>query len=108
MKEFIKAELTGEPLFEPGTVSVTGGYLAAVGHDDIATTIMVNCLQRHIVGDFGEVCAEDAASNRAAIKAKFGTILSVYMINTARGQVKVYLITDADQANTTLLLPEEY
>lgn len=108
MSEAIKVTMSGEPLFEPGTVSVTSGYLEAVGHEDIATTIMVNCLQRHIAGDFGEVCQEDSASNMASIRGKFGMILSVYQINTAKGQVKVYMMTDADHARTTMLLPSEY
>lgn len=108
MTEVFQVGMTGEPLFEPGTVRVSPGYLDSVGHQDIATTIMVNCLQRHLAGDFGEVCEEDAASNMRSIKLKAGMILSVYRINTAKGPVKTYMITDADQSNTTLLLPSEY
>lgn len=108
MTEAIQVNMSGEPLFEPGTVSVSSGYLEAVGHADIATTIMVNCLQRHIAGDFGEACQEDAVSNMVSIKSKFGAIRSVYQINTAKGQVKVYMTTDADHSQTTMLLPSEY
>ncbi len=108
MQESIRVDAAKEPLFEPGTVNITSGYLTVVGHEDIATTIMVNCLQRHIAGDFGDVCEADAESNRRSISAKFGTILSVYQINTAKGPIKTYMITDADQTNTTMMLPSEY
>lgn len=97
-----------EPLFEPGAVAITQGFLDAIGHEDIATTIMVKCLLRHLRGDFGEICESDKKSNHRSIEERFGTIFSSYHINSAKGALKAYMITDADQTSTTLQLSSEY
>lgn len=107
MKDVIAAALSKEPLFEPGTVAISLGVIQAVGHDDIATTIMVNCLQRHVAGDFGDANEVDTQGNLESIKNKSGVIVSVYQINTAKGPVKTYMITNADQVITALMLPSE-
>ncbi|MCX4166318.1 MULTISPECIES: hypothetical protein [Paraburkholderia] len=60
-------------------------------------------LVRHQCGDWGVLDAEDRAVNdRAVIN---GTrILSAYVI----GNEKIYVITEADRSNTTVLLASEY
>ena len=61
-------------------------------------------LQRHVVGDFGDVCDEDKATNLMAI-AEGGRVFSSYEVAP---RVKVWVITEADRSATTLLLPNEY
>jgi len=61
-------------------------------------------LQKHAWGDWGEVDAEDKASNDEALK-EGSRILSAY--RTLKGE-KIWVITEADRSVTTLLLPEEY
>ena len=61
-------------------------------------------LQRHVVGDFGDVCDEDKATNLMAI-AEGGRVFSSYEVAP---RVKVWVITEADRSATTLLLPSEY
>ena len=60
-------------------------------------------LLRHQCGDFGTVGAEDAQANKDAIEDG-NRILSSYTI----GGERLWIITEADRRNSTLLLPEEY
>ena len=61
-------------------------------------------LDRHVRGDWGELCEEDRESNDHAV-IHGERILSAYM--TKQG-VKLWVITEADRSVTTFLLPEEY
>lgn len=66
-------------------------------------------LDRHVRGDWGRVCQEDAQLNDEAL-SDGSRILSAY--STLKG-VKIWIITDAadddgQRATTTLLLPSEY
>lgn len=60
-------------------------------------------LIRHFAGDWGDVCADDAAANEAALQFG-GRVLSVY----AADGPKFWIITEADRSRTTVMLPEEY
>ena len=61
-------------------------------------------LQRHVSGDWGEVCEEDKRENELSIREGL-RILSAY--STTRG-TKLWVITEADRSSTTILLPSEY
>lgn len=63
----------------------------------------LSLVARHVTGDFGDVCAEDAEMNREAIR-RGDRIRSLYTI----GEQQVCVITEADRSLTTLLLPSEY
>ena len=60
-------------------------------------------LARHAAGDWGEVDPEDAAENERSLCEGF-RLLSVYRA----GDVKFWIITEADRSATTVLLPEDY
>jgi hypothetical protein len=93
-------------LFHPGqSVTMTPGFIKATGgNEDIAETIAMKLLARHVCGDFGVICNEDKSSNeRAILRGQFASIMSVYEIPQ-----RVYVITDPDREITTMLLPEEY
>jgi len=85
--------------FEFGYVVATVGVLDAVSREDI-----IAALQRHLAGDWGEVCDSDAAMNDEAVET-YGRILSVY---TSSSGTKFWIITEADRSCTTILLPKEY
>jgi hypothetical protein len=66
-------------------------------------------LDRHVVGDWGEVCPDDAQLNDEALKDG-GRIISAY--STLKGQ-RLWVITEAAadhglRAATTILLPSDY
>ena len=85
--------------FQLGAICATPGVLALV--QDVAE--VMPALTRHASGDWGDVDAEDAERNNAAIHD--GTrILSAYALNDQ----KIWIITEADRDSTTILLPEEY
>ena len=63
-----------------------------------------DALERHARGDWGEVCAADAAENERSLTDGC-RLLSVY---TDRSGVKFWIITEWDRSVTTVLLPEDY
>lgn len=60
-------------------------------------------LVRHARGDWGDVCEDDKKTNGYNC-LRNGMVLSCYGENDKR----IWVITDAGHAVTTLLLPEEY
>jgi hypothetical protein len=88
-------------LFPLGQVVATPGALHALEAADVPGT---DYLQRHVSGDWGDLCAEDVAENRRSLERGF-RILSSYRLPT---DVRLWVITEADRSVTTLLLPEEY
>ncbi|MCP4283910.1 MAG: hypothetical protein GY792_05600 [Gammaproteobacteria bacterium] len=90
-----------EGLFSLGQICATPGALEALApHEGLGLLLLV----RHVTGDWGDVCEEDAEENELSIEAGF-RILSSY---TTPGNKKIWIITEADRSVTTLLLPSEY
>jgi hypothetical protein len=99
--------LSKEALFPAGQVVSTPGALAAC-----PSHYLEQCLYRHMHGDWGAVCEEDAATNTEAVSAGF-RILSAYPIDPGKpckgfGENTLWIITEADRSATTFLLPSEY
>lgn len=63
------------------------------------------CLHRHAAGDWGDMDAEDIASNNDALANNDGRLFSSY--NMGHGE-KLWIITEWDRSVTTFLLPSEY
>lgn len=89
------------PLFKLGRIVATPGALEALSK---ANTTAWQLISRHVVGDFGEVDAEDRQSNLQAIQDD-SRILSAYTLSTG---TKLWIITEADRSSSCVLLPEEY
>ena len=90
----------GTVLFPLGTIGATPGALDLLDRSGMNAAIF---LERHQRGDFGTVGADDAQANKDAIEDG-NRILSSYTI----GGERLWIITEAGRASTTLLLPEEY
>ena len=60
-------------------------------------------LRRHAGGDWGDLCPEDACENELALHEGY-RLLSAY----GTGERRFWIITEADRAVTTVLMPEEY
>ncbi len=88
-------------LFPLGQIVATPGALLALGH---AEQQAAEFLDRHVVGDWGELDEEDKKTNERSLLEGL-RILSAYM--TTAGE-KLWIITEADRSVTTLLLPREY
>ncbi len=65
---------------------------------------MIAALNRHSKGDWGTLCDEDKEANEQALKYG-GRLFSVYEDNKG---IKFWIITEADRASTTVLLPDDY
>ena len=85
--------------FPLGRIVATPGLLEAVPNEE-----MLQALQRHARGDWGEIDAEDVRENELSLEEGF-RLLSAY---TSATGVKFWIVTEADRSATTFLLPEEY
>ncbi len=90
---------TTRPKFELGRVLITPAAQGEIAHEDV-----VKALERHIAGDWGDVCLEDREENELSLLEGF-RILSVYH---GRNGTKFWIITEADRSATTILLPSDY
>jgi len=94
-------KVTKQPLFDLGQLVATPGALAAL---EKTGQNAMEFLSRHVTGDWGELPKEDKAENQLSLEKGF-RLLSSYRTSANE---KIWVITEADRAHTTLLLPEEY
>lgn len=101
---------TPKPRFPLGNVYFTPGVMETI---DRLQVDPFELLYRHVCGDWGSVCTEDAQANEDALC--YGSrILSAYVLGPKKNSasthesVKIWVITEADRSTTTLLLPSEY
>lgn len=87
--------------FRLGQIVATPGALDAL---DAAGVSAGALLSRHVIGDWGDIPAEDAEENEFSVGRRL-RLLSAY---TLPNKVRVWVITEADRSVTTLLLPDEY
>ena len=88
-----------EAIFVLGNTVITPTAL-----EQLSPTSVLNALNRHATGDWGELCIEDIQENERAL-VEGGRLFSAY--RTSEG-VKFWVITEADRSVTTVLLPEDY
>jgi len=86
--------------FHPGQIVATPGALTLAQEHSIN---LATYLQRHLLGDWGDLGEEDRQENDFSLQHGY-RIMSAY--NTAGG--RLWIITEADRSSTTFLLPEEY
>lgn len=85
--------------FFSGMLLATPGVLNEVPEPEIT-----EALNRHLTGDWGDVCKEDWKMNDYAVENR-ERILSSF---TSKENVKFWIITESDRSATTVLLPSEY
>ncbi len=90
----------GRPLFELGSICMTEGVCDLVGNGLLRPAPLV---LRHVSGDWGEMDAEDCATNNRAVKHG-GRIMSSYQINAT---TRICIITEWGRSVTTVLRPSE-
>ncbi len=64
----------------------------------------MDSLDRHMIGDYGDVDESDWNTNDLALEHGF-PVVSSYV---DRKNTRFLIITEADRSATTILLPEEY
>ncbi len=91
--------LLTHPLFPIGRLVSTPAAL-----DAITPVEMEFALNRHIVGDWGEVDEDDRQANDESLLTGL-RLLSVY---STRSSEAFWIITEADRSSTYILLPSDY
>ena len=87
--------------FEMGQLVATPSALKAI---EEAGTSFFEYIRRHLNGDWGDICKEDAKENEFSLKNDL-RLMSIYTLSNG---VKIWIITEADRSTTTILLPEDY
>ena len=85
--------------FHPGTV-----YVTRTVSEMLSQQRLLQLLQRHIHGDWGDTCQNDRIANERAI-CNGDRIVSWYQLS---GKTRVLIITEADRSATTIMLSDEY
>ena len=108
----LEHKLPDKPLFRLGQILATPGALATLEACDIHSLSLV--LGRHVIGDYGDLCNEDRELNNHSLTSGM-RIFSSYKLARRAGNGEttvatetVWIITEADRASTTILLPSEY
>nr|DAT40657.1 MAG TPA: hypothetical protein [Caudoviricetes sp.] len=91
--------------FETGGVYSTPGVNEKLKDNEFAQFMIVS-LNRHINGDWGNMCDEDKATNEEALVDGL-RLMSVYKRKDHPDDT-IWIITEADRSATTILLPDEY
>ncbi|MGD0899736.1 MAG: hypothetical protein ABR915_18035 [Thermoguttaceae bacterium] len=90
-----------KPKFPLGQIVATPGALQALQEAGQSPSFF---LDKHVRGDWGELCNEDKRANDQAL-VDGSRLLSAY--RTLRGE-RIWVITEADRSSTCLLRPDEY
>jgi len=88
--------------FNPGKLVMTRGVNDHIAEDLPFAKFVLDCLKRHVHGDWGDMCKEDRAENEFALGRPL-RLFSAY-----EGPRKIWIITEADRSVTTILFPDEY
>ncbi len=94
-------ESTRRPRFSLGLVVATPGAIAAA---DAANDVLMRYVARHVLGEWGDLAAEDIRANEHALKHGL-RLLSTYHL---RDNTKIWIWTEADRSSTCVMLPSEY
>jgi hypothetical protein len=87
-------------LFSPGGLAVTPTALDYLNEHGLSPFHLLN---RHINGDWGDLCASDKQLNDQAV-CDGSRIFSAYVV----AGKKLYVITECDHSYTTVLFASEY
>ena len=85
--------------FALGQLLITPAARDALTPEEVSTS-----LRRHSQGDWGDVCPYDWQANDEAL-GEGARLLSVFH---SAGNVKFWIISEADRAATTVLMPDDY
>ena len=91
--------LASQLKFPLGQIVITPNALGKLASDEI-----LNALDRHVQGDWGDLDKDDKLENDIALEKGF-RLLSAY---TGNDGLKFWIITEASRAVTTVLMPEDY
>lgn len=92
------------PKFKAGRLLFTRGVNDLVADNTDFSKFVLASLNRHLAGDWGDLCKEDKAENEFSLDKNL-RLFSAY----ENGELpKIWIITEADRSATTILFPDEY
>lgn len=104
----VPVRLAPAPLFALGQVRATPQALACL--QDLKASAL-SLLNRHVLGDWGDLDAQDRAHNDLALQVGMRLMSSYTLVHTEANphqERKIWVITEADRSATTVLLPDDY
>lgn len=90
--------------FETGVICLTRLVSDRMYHDEAFNEFLHRSVDRHLSGDWGDLCEDDKALNDEAVCHGDERILSAY----EKDGRKIWIITESDRSTTTILFPDEY
>ncbi len=90
--------------FEMGGLFLTAGINSQILEEVRFEMFVIECVKRHLSGDWGNLCEEDKKENELSLKEGY-RLLGSYKY---KDEIKIWIITEADRSATTILFPEEY
>jgi len=90
--------------FELGEILYSYEIDARVSKDKKFDEFILDCLFRHVTGDWGNLSEQDKSENEYSM-GKYLRIFSSYKYRNAE---KIWIMTEADRQHTTVLFPNEY
>ena len=90
--------------FKAGQIVCTSGVNNRMCENDRFRMFVHECLVRHMLGDWGDLCESDRQANEMAL-VEGSRLFSAYKVD---GLPKVWVITEADRSSTCVLFPDEY
>lgn len=90
--------------FNPGKIVVTCGVNNEMDRNEKFAMHVRLSLERHLAGDWGNLCDEDRVMNESAL-LEGDRLFSAY---TKEGVPPIWIITECDRSVTTILFPDEY
>jgi hypothetical protein len=93
--------LNRKQLFPLGQIVATPAALAALEANGQGCT---DFLERHVHGDWGDLCEEDMQANEEAVEHGL-RILSAYRLEDG---TRIWIISEANRSSYCCLLPSEY
>ena len=93
-----------EARFTLGHVVCTRSVNDVIAEDSKFAKFVMESLNRHVSGDWGDLCEQDRKENEYAL-GKYLRLLSSYNYGENK---RIWIITEADRSSTCVLFPEEY
>ena len=103
--------LVGQQRFDPGQIVQSAHAANAALDSETFGAFILDCLGRHLVGDWGEVGANDIGANDEALAAG-DRLFSVYdLAGEHRDQFPgdaVWIVTEWDRSSTMVMFRSDY
>jgi len=101
--------MSENPLFPTGQVLCTPSAWQEIKRNKADISALLN---RHVSGDWSDMCDGDGEENRHAIEKGYfissSYIIATHTLDTCALSTKIWIITEGDRSSTMILLPEEY